>query len=812
MIRNLLGKQLLFLDGAMGTQLEAAGLKAGDSPDVWNITNADLVRNVHLNYLAAGSDIIITNTFGCTANKLAHTGYTVEQIVPNAVANAKMAIEAYSASAAFTVSKPHFVALDIGPTGKLLKPLGDLHFEEAYELFRTTVIAGAKAGADLILIETFSDAYELKAAVLAAKENSNLPVIGSVTLDKNGKMLTGGGVDVVVALLEGLRVDAIGINCGFGPEQLAPYVTQALNVSSTPILLMPNAGLPDYTEGVPQYNVNPETFAQLMQQNAENGVWLLGGCCGTTPVHIGALVKNCNKIKPPEVTCKNLTVTSSYSKTITFGVKPVIIGERINPTGKPQLKRALKDGDYDFLLREAITQIDQGADVLDVNAGIPEIDEAAVLESLVEQLQTITDAPLQLDTANIGAMARAMRIYNGKPVVNSVNGKEKVMDAVFPLVQQYGGVVVALTLDENGIPETVRGRIDIAKKMLEHAKKYNIGKEAFLFDPLTMAVSAGQDSARITLECVRLLKEELGVKTSLGVSNISFGLPNRNILNSAFFSLALDVGLNAAILNPNVRSMHQAIEAYTKGESAPQNAATDALLGKDNQFLHYIETYGGQQANDAVKTKDSDDMALNEAILKGFKQQAVHCVQRSLEHNEPLDIIEHELIPALNTAGQCFERGTMYLPQLLMCAEAAKSAFTVIRTAMGDRANDTIGTIVIATVEGDVHDIGKNIVRSLLENYRFNVVDLGKDVPAHCVVEAVQKHNSKLVGLSALMTTTVVSMEKTISALSKSAPDCKIICGGAVLTKEYAERIGAHCYAKDAMAGVRYAQQVFGVV
>lgn len=803
MIKKLFGSKLLFMDGAMGTQLQASGLKPGDVPDIWNITHADIVRDIHRRYIAAGSDIITANTFGCSACVLKDTGYSSEQIVVRAVENAKAALE-------HSVSKPRFVALDIGPTGRLLKPLGDLHFDEAYALFRQTIISGVKEGVDLILIETFSDVYELKAAVLAAKENCGLPVIASVTLDENGKMLTGGSVDVAVALLEGLRVDVIGLNCGLGPEQLTPHVKRALDISSTPVMLMPNAGMPNSAGGLVQYDIGPEAFARSMRRNAQDGVWLLGGCCGTTPAHIEALVKSCEGVKPPPVAQKAFTAASSYSKTVLFGAKPVVIGECINPTGKPRLKKAIVDGDYDFILREGITQIENGADILDVNAGIPGIDEPAVLTALVEQLQSVIDAPLQIDTADIDAMARAMRLYNGIPLVNSVNGKANVMNEVFPLARKYGGVVVALTLDEEGIPETAEGRINIAKKILKCAAEYGISKERFIFDPLAMAVSADQNSANVTLECVRRLKKEIGVKTSLGVSNVSFGLPDRRTLNAAFLSLALDAGLDAAILDPYVKQARQAIEAHISGKPVQYNDVTDALLGKDERFSRYIEVYGKRQNNQKTKSEatDSGGMTLGEAVLKGLKQQAAHSARRCLESQAPLDVIERELVPALNTAGLRFEQGIMYLPQLLMCAEAAKSAFTVVRAAMDGGAAGDAGAVIIATVEGDVHDIGKNIVRALLENYRFHVVDLGKDVPANVIVEAARKHNAKLVGLSALMTTTVAYMEKTIQALREAVPDCKIMCGGAVLTEEYAKSIGADCYVKDAMASVRYAQQV----
>jgi 5-methyltetrahydrofolate--homocysteine methyltransferase len=801
MIKNLLGRQLLFFDGAMATELQKRGLKTGEIPDLWNITSPDTVRDIHKQYLDAGCDIIKTNTFGSNSHRLAGSGFTPQQIIDSAVNNAKKAI------ASCGQSKPRFTALDIGPTGKLLKPLGDIHFDEAYALFSDVVKTGAKAGADIVLIETMSDVYELKAAVLAVKENCDLPVIASVTLDENGKMLTGSRADVITAVLEGLGVDAIGFNCGYGHKQLEPFVLNTVKAASVPVLFMPNAGLPEYINGAVHYNTSPQEFAESLRQSAEKGVWLLGGCCGTTPEHIKALVKTCAAVTPPAITRKHFTIAASYRKTITFGDKPVIIGERINPTGKPKLKEALKNGDYEYILHEGIKQAEQGADALDVNAGVPGIDEESVLVKLLEQLQGVIDIPLQIDTANMEAMSRTMKLYNGKPIINSVNGKKSVMDTVFPFLKKYGGIAVALTLDENGIPETAQGRIDIAKKILEHAEQYGIEKEAFLFDPLTMAVSAGQNNALVTLECVRRLKNELHVKTILGVSNVSFGLPCRDKLTSAFLSLAIDAGLDAAIMNPAMGL-----------KSAPDDTAINALLGKDENFTRYIETYGSNPAGAAQNAQtaaaQTENIPLSEAILKGLKQQSASCAQKSLEKLSPLEVIERELIPALNTAGERFESGVIFLPQLLMTAEAAKNAFALIREELtrGQESADTmedIGTVIIASVEGDIHDIGKNIVRVMLESYRFNVIDLGKDVPAANIVEAVKRYNVKLVGLSALMTTTVVYMEKTIKALREAVPGCKIMCGGAVLTEEYAKRIGADFFGKDAMASVRYAQQVF---
>lgn len=802
---ELLGKKLLFFDGAMGTMLHGAGIRPGEIPDVWNITNADDVVDIHRKYLKAGSDIITTNTFGTNNYKLKNSGFTAQEIAAKAVINAKNAVQAYSGG------KPRFVALDIGSTGRLLKPIGDLGFEDAYVLFRETITAGACAGVDIILIETMSDAYELKAAVLAAKENCSLPVIASVTLDQNGRLLTGGDIAVVVALLEGLRADAIGLNCSLGPREMFPFLEELLRISSLPVLFMPNAGLPCNHGGETVYDINPDEFGLCMRQAAQKGACMLGGCCGTTPEHIAALVRNCRDISPPEVKKKNYTVASSYGRTVYFGAgKPVLIGERINPTGKARLKQALREADYDYVLREGIAQQEQGADALDVNVGLPEIDETAVLLDLVLQLQSVTDLPLQIDTADAGAMARVMRMYNGKPIINSVNGKESSMAAIFPLVQKYGGVVIALTLDESGIPETAEGRVEIAKKILKRAEGYGIDSKDIVFDVLAMAVSAGHDNARITLECLRRIKEELGANTSLGISNVSFGLPRRDLLNAAFLSLALDAGLDAAIMNPHAESMMNAAATFTRGEKVKPDDVVAALLGKDTLFENYIAAYSGQQTPKAEAAAPlPENLTLGRAVLKGLKQQAGLCARRDLETAEPLDLIELELVPALNEAGERFEKGTLFLPQLLMSAEAAKAAFEVIRSKMGDAADTDMGTVVLATVEGDVHDIGKNIVRALLENYRFKVIDLGKDVPSARIVEAALESRAGLVGLSALMTTTVPAMAQTIRELRQVAPECRIMVGGAVLTKDYAKSIGADNYGKDAMAAVRYAQEVY---
>ncbi|HWR21916.1 MAG TPA: homocysteine S-methyltransferase family protein, partial [Feifaniaceae bacterium] len=564
-IRELLGKELLFFDGAMGTMLQSAGLQPGEAPDVWSVTHPEQIREIHARYLAAGCDIILTNTFGNYANKLAGTGYTPEEVARAAVERAKEAV------AACPGARKKFVALDVGPTGKLLKPLGDLGFEDAVDLFARSIRAGAGAGADLVLIETMSDTYELKAAVLAAKESCHLPVFATVALDKNGKLLTGGDIHSVVALLEGLRVDALGLNCGLGPEQMLPFLEELTKISSLPIILNPNAGLPREENGATVFDVGPEEFAELMARAAECGAQVLGGCCGTTPAHIKALVSRCRGMKPLPVIKKEHTAVSSYSRAVYFEKGTVLIGERINPTGKARLKQALREGDMDYVLREGLSQESAGADILDVNAGLPGIDEAETLARITAELQSVTSLPLQLDTAGPEALPKAMRLYNGKPMVNSVNGKEESMKAVFPLVAKYGGLVVALTLDEAGIPETAEGRVEVARRIIETAARYGIEKKDIIVDTLTMTVSAGANNGSVTLEALRKVKRELGVKTSLGVSNVSFGLPRRDLLNANFFALAMGAGLDAAIINPLLPSM---MDAYR---------SVQALLGNDAQ-------------------------------------------------------------------------------------------------------------------------------------------------------------------------------------------------------------------------------------
>lgn len=830
-IRDEFGKRMLFFDGGMGSLLQERGLKQGELPETWNLKKPEELIRIHREYLEAGADIVLANTFG--ANRFKYDN--LDEIIAAGIANAKTAVRESGEKA--------YVALDMGPTGKLLKPMGTLDFEEAVSVYAEVVRAGEKAGADLILIETMSDTYELKAAVLAAKENSSLPVMATVVFDEGHKLLTGASPENVVALLEGLRVDALGINCGLGPKQMKPIFERLARFASVPLIIMPNAGLPRVENGRTVYDVDPAEFAEDMAEIIAMGAWFAGGCCGTTPAHIRALTEKCRDFVPKALTKKDDTIVTSYSKAVFLGGKPAIIGERINPTGKSKFKQALRDNNMEYILEEGVKQADAGADILDVNVGLPEIDEVAMMKQTVYELQGILPLPLQIDTTNAEAMEAAMRIYNGKPMINSVNGKEEVMKEIFPLVRKYGGVVVGLTLDEAGIPTTAEGRLAIAEKIYRTAESYGIERKNIVIDALTMTMSTDDTSAGTTLEVVKKIKEQ-GGRTVLGVSNISFGLPHREILNAAFFSMAMSAGLSAGIINPNVASMRQAYDTYC------------VLGGFDSQCMNYIEKYAALQTvttlapvgaaggngttagtvnsmegntaaaggNGAAGSSTGAGAAggngtagsmpaLQNAIVKGLKEQAYRGTKEALASGrDTMDVINGELIPALDVVGQAFEKGTMFLPQLLMSAEAAKAGFAAIKEyveSTGTR-QEKKGTVVIATVKGDIHDIGKNIVKVLLENYGFDVIDLGKDVPPEAVVEAVQQSGARLVGLSALMTTTVASMEETIKQLREKVPGCKVMVGGAVLTPEYADMIGADYYAKDAMQSVHYAEKISG--
>ena len=794
MLRERLGKELLYFDGGMGTLLQERGLQPGELPETWNLLHAEEIREIHRKYIEAGSDIVLTNTFGANALKFHDDAYSLEEIVNAAVGHVKAAAEQAGNG------RRIYTALDIGPTGKLLKPMGDLDFETAYEAYKEVMIYGEKAGADLIHIETMSDTYELKAAVLAAKENTSLPVFATTIFDERGKLLTGADVPSVVALLEGLRVDAFGINCGMGPEQMIPILEQITKYSSLPVIVKPNAGLPKQKNGQTYYDVSPEEFAEVMKKIVEMGAVVIGGCCGTTPDHIKAMADACRMIPIKPVEKKNFTMVSSYGQSVFLGTGSKIIGERINPTGKKRFKQALKEHDLDYILREGITQQDNGAHILDVNVGLPDIDEPALMKEVVQELQSVTSLPLQIDTVDVEAMEGALRIYNGKAMVNSVSGKQESMDKVFPLIQKYGGVVIGLALDENGIPADAEGRVQVAKKIIAEAAKYGIEKKDIVIDALAMTISSEPEGAKITLETLRRLRDEVGVCTVLGVSNISFGLPSRPIVNSIFYTMAMQNGLSVGIINPGSEDMMKAWYAF------------HALMALDSNCEKYIARYAQQPGTTPVQAAGGKHtMTLQSAIERGLKEEASSITAELAEQKDALDIINEELIPALNNVGEGFEKGTVFLPQLLMSAESAKSAFAVLKERMDQsgEVQEKKGKVILATVKGDIHDIGKNIVKVLLENYSFDVIDLGKDVPPEKVVETVLEQDVHLVGLSALMTTTVVSMEETICQLREKAPDCLVMVGGAVLNQEYADMIGADFYGKDAMQSVHYAQKVF---
>lgn len=782
--KDLLGKQMLFFDGATGTQLQARGLQAGELPERWNFTHPEIIEAVHKDYLAAGANILKTNTFGANPIKLAETDLDCKATITAAVTIAKKAC-------AGAIDK--FVALDLGPTGKLLAPYGDLPFEKAVAAYGEMVRYGVEAGADLILIETMSDTYETKAAILGAKENCDLPVCVTLTFDEDGKLLTGATVEAAALMCEGLGVDAIGFNCGLGPVQVAKLVPQMLQATKLPLIVNPNAGLPVQRDGKTCFDINPEEYADLMYALAcADAPSIMGGCCGTTPAHIAAMITKCKNLQPGGTRELDLTAVSSYGKAVHIGDVPVIIGERINPTGKKRLKEALKNQELDYVCRLALEQISSTAHILDVNVGTPGIDETAMLGKAVPALQAITDTPLQIDTSNYEAMEKALRLYNGKPMLNSVNGKEDSLEHVLSLAKKYGAVVVALCLDDSGIPTTAEGRIAIADKIIARAAEYGIESRNIVVDPLAMTISTGADNAAVACEVIRAMKAR-GINTVMGVSNISFGLPGRDAVNSTFFAMAMQAGLSCGIINPQSKAMLDAYYGFC------------ALAGYDEGCQEYVKRYA-----DAPKAApiSVSDVNLYDAIVKGLQIDAKKAAAVALADEAPLDVINKYMIPALDFVGDGFEKKTLFLPQLLMSADAAKAAFEVIREAVGV-AETQSDTVVIATVHGDIHDIGKNIVKVLLENYGYKVLDLGKDVPVADIVKTVQESGAKVVGLSALMTTTVSAMEATINAL-REVSDCKIVVGGAVLTEEYAQSIGAEHYAPNAVSAVTYVNEVFG--
>ena len=820
-------KEFIYFDGGMGTYLQANGLKSGQLPETFNLDRPEVLKELAMAYAEAGANVLNTNTFGANRLKfpMDDPTYPLDRIVTSAVKNTAAVRDAYKKA------NPHrdvFVALDLGPTGKLLAPMGTLDFEEAVSIYSEVVRLGAEAGADCVLIETMSDTYELKAAVLAAKESCDLPVFATVIFSENGKLLTGGEPKGVVALLEGLGVDGLGVNCGLGPKEMKPIVAEIAKAASVPVIVNPNAGLPRVEGGVTYYDITPKDFAATMQEIAtENpGVIGLGGCCGTTPDHIKALVDKMQGIRAnPVIPCED-TVTSSGAVHVVLNEKPVIIGERINPTGKSKMKQALREDDLNYILNEGVTEEENGAHILDVNVGLPEIDEPSVLKRAVYELQGITSLPLQIDTSDFIAMEGAMRIYNGKPMINSVNGKQEVMEAVFPLVKKYGGVLVALLLDEEGIPATVEGRMAIAEKIYAAADSYGVPRKDIVFDALVMTISTDSAAAKITLDTVRAITQTYGACTVLGVSNVSFGLPRRDLINTTFYALALENGLTAGIINPSSKAMKSVYDSFL------------AVRGYDNNCVSFIGGYADSISAEAELKKikesgmvtsatsgntgnspavdDKSDIAktpLGSAIIKGLKENCARLSKEMLSSGtDPLDVINSYIVPSLDVVGKGFEKNTIFLPQLLMSAEAAQVCFDEIKTALSSAGvkSEPKGRVIMATVKGDIHDIGKNIVKVLLENYSFDVIDLGKDVAPETIVECAIKEDIHFIGLSALMTTTVSSMEETIKALREAHVDCKVAVGGAVLNQEYADMIGADYYCKDAMQTVRCAEEFFG--
>lgn len=782
-ITEAIKQKRIYFDGGTGTVLQEKGLKIGELPEEWNFSHPEIITDIHRAYLSVGCDIITTNTFG--VNSLKYDDYA--EYIRAAISCARSAAKDF----------PHsYIAFDIGPTGKLLDPLGDLSFEAATETFTKNIRVANECGVDLIIIETMTDSYETKAAVLAAKENCNLPVFVTNAYDESGKLMTGASPEAMIAMLEGMGVDAIGMNCSFGPDKMLPLMEKFYMNASVPIIVNPNAGLPEMIDGKAIYAMTPEEFSDHSVNIARTGANILGGCCGTTPEYMKKVIEKTKNIPLNPVTKKDLCVISSYTHALAIGNDPILIGERINPTGKPKLKEALRSDNMSYILSEAIRQSEKGVHILDVNVGLPEINETEMMKKAVKAIQSVTDTPLQIDTSNADALEGAMRIYNGKPLINSVNGNIESMDTVFPLVKKYGGCVIALTLDKNGIPDTSDGRIEIVKRIIERAKKYGLTKKDLIFDPLALAVSSDSKSAITTLDSVKKLTE-MGCRTSLGVSNISFGLPSRNLINATFYANALAYGLSCAIMNPFSNEMMNTYYSFR------------ALYGYDTACSDFI-AYTSENTKEAtVNTPTNDKLSLKASIIKGLASSSADNARELLKTLSPLDIINNEIIPALNEVGKSFEEKKTFLPQLLMSADAANTAFLCVKEKLPS-ASAGENKFIIATVKGDIHDIGKNIVKVLLESYGFLVYDLGKDVPPEDILEAVKKYDCRLVGLSALMTTTVPAMEETIKLLHSYDKNIKVIVGGAVLNQEYAQMIHADAYGKDAMETVRYAEKYYG--
>ena len=782
MFKKLLEKDFVFLDGGMGTMIQSTGVDAGHIPELLNITNPDIIKDIHRSYIESGSDIIYSNTFGANSYKLKDSGYTVEQVIGAGVENALKVCDGKA-----------LTALDLGPIGQLLEPTGTLSFEDAYNCYKQMILAGSKA--DLIVIETMTDLYEVKAAVLAAKENSSKPILCTMTFEENQRTFTGVSVECMAAVLQGLGVDAIGVNCSLGPDGLYPIVEKLVKHTNLPVIVKANAGLPDPVTNL--FNVDPDEFAESSAKLAQLGVKILGGCCGTTPAHIKALVQKLDRIKYTKSAYKAVSAVCSGTAYVEI-TEPRVIGERINPTGKKRFKEALLNNDINYILSQAIEQIQAGADILDVNVGLPSIDERAMMVTAVKAIQSVTNAPLQLDSTIPEVLEAGLRIYNGKPIVNSVNGEDESMNAILPLVKKYGAAVIGLTLDKVGIPKTAQGRFEIAEKIMNKALKFGIPKEDIYIDCLTLTASAEQEGVMETLNALKRVKEELGLKTVLGVSNISFGLPNRELITRTFLTMALQNGLDLPIINPNVESIIGAVRAYK------------LLTAIDKNSVEFIKAYS-QAVPQTAQKSDIKKVDIFYAMENGLKDEGAKAVEELLKTTDAMDIINNYLIPALDSAGAKFEKGEIFLPQLILTAGVAQACFEVLKKELSASGEQPVskGEIVLATVKGDIHDIGKNIVKVLLESYGYKVIDLGKDVDKQTVLDAAVQHKVRLVGLSALMTTTLGSMEDTIELLNDKYPECKTVVGGAVLTADYAKKINADFYAKDAKETVDIAGSVF---
>lgn len=788
-IREYLKDHILIFDGAMGTMLQKEGLPIGDNPEIFGIKNPHKLLKIHKKYLEAGSNVLTTNTFGCNELKVNKLGYTVEEVIDRAVSIAKQAIEESDKS------KPRFVALDIGPIGEMLEPMGTLSFDRAYEIFKRQVIQGEKSGADLIIIETMMDLYEAKAAVLAAKENTNLPVICTMTFDENGRSFTGCLPEAMVATIEGLGVDALGVNCSLGPKQLLPIVKTITELANVPVIVQANAGLPVIKEGQAVYEMNDEEFFQGVKDFVDLGVSIIGGCCGTNETFIKKICDNIDKLQKKEPKRRKSTIVCSAAKYIDIQ-GPTIVGERLNPTGRQPLIDAYVSGNNDYVINLALEQSNEGSEILNVNVGVPDLDEERAMKRVIKGIQEVVDVPLQLDSSNVKALEAGLRYYNGRTIVNSVNGKEKSLETILPIVKKYGACVVGLTLDENGIPSTAEGRFNIAKKIVERAEQYGIKRQDIFIDCLSLTVSAQQDEAMETIKAIKMVKENLGCKTILGVSNISFGIPNRKALNNTYLNLALGAGLDLAIINTEDRTMVESIDAYK------------VISNMDKGCLDYIEKFKFVSNDNKTKErKNYDNLTLEDVIERGLKEEAKDLTLKILESHDEHFVLDKVLIPALDVVGTKYDKGELFLPQMIQAAETVKVSLNIIKERLSKNNNTSSkGKIIVATVQGDIHDIGKNIVKIMLENYGYEVIDLGKDVPIEEVVKRAKEENIQLIGLSALMTTTVENMKKTIKALKENNINARVFVGGAVVTEEYAQKINADYYSKDAKSAVEIAK------